>query len=283
MRSARLPGIKALVIVGCALGAPVVATDDESPAAVRREAMRALAQATGAVETGAGTRADLIPEPIYRFDDPARAFGDGTIWGFGRSGRPAAIFCVSLAKWSRDRPIWLHEFTSLADGPVKAASQHPSGPWAWNTREPGVAFQPIAGAPRPAETAARRLGQMKELTRRFKAFEQEHPERNDPADRFELRLLPQPIHRYRDPDQGVVDGALFLLSYGRNPEIALVIEARRDGESDPMWAYSLARIAGARLRVSIDDREVADLPIPDSLGPSKAYYLFQRPATGLRD
>ncbi len=119
---------------------------------------------------------------------------------------------------------------------------------------------------------------MRVTARRFKASESLDPARNDPSDRFELRLLPQPILRYRAPDAGLEDGAIFLMAYGRDPEVALLIEARHEDQGEPAWFYGMARIVAARLRVKLDDREVADFPKPVVAGWTNPYYLFDRPA-----
>ena len=44
----------------------------------------------------------------------------------------------------------------------------------------------------------------------------------------------------------------------------------------------MIRLSAARLRVSVDDREVADLPKPAIAGPKSPYFLFDRPALGLK-
>ena len=61
-----------------------------------------------------------MPEPIYRFDDPARQFSDGTIWAWGRSGRPAALLTLAKERASAGGFQWLAELTSLAPGPISA-------------------------------------------------------------------------------------------------------------------------------------------------------------------
>ena len=272
-----------LWIVALALVGPTSSGDDAPSSSARSEAMAGLAKSVILMPAASEKKAELIPDPIYRYDDPARSFSDGTIWAFGTAGRPAALLCLTLHKDSQGRPIWLHELTSLTDGPVAASSRHASGPWMWNPKERGLEFQDVPKAPAPADDEAKRLRQMKEIARRFKASESLDPDRNDPSDRFELRLMPQPVHRYSDPASGLVDGAIFLLSYGRNPEIALLIEARSEGKTNPLWSYGLARISAARLRVSLDDQEVADLPKPAVAGWKSTYYLFDRPAIGLKD
>ena len=283
MRPHRPALIAVLALIGLAPISPSAATVDESPVKLRMDAMRDLARAATVVAGKSGAKAELVPEPIYRFDDPTRGFPDGSIWAYGKPGRPAAILCLSFVRWDRNNPSWMHEFSSLTDGPIQGSSEHASGPWKWDTKDPGPVFVSIPQAPAPAETEPRRLVQMKEQARRFKAFESANQERNDPSDRFELRLLPQPIYRYHHAERGQVDGGIFLLSYGRNPEIALVIEARREGNATPIWSYALARLAGARLSVSIDDQEVADMTKPKDIGPSHPYFLIHRSTGGLKD
>ncbi len=277
--------IAATALVGVCLAARSASPQDgtRSTSADRVAAMRELAQAITLVQAPAGTKAALISEPIYRFDDPARLFSDGTIWAFGKSGRPDALLCLSLEKNDRGQVNWIHELTSLSSGPVAASSRHRSGPWAWNPKEPGIVLKPILKDQPPAGDHGQRLRQMREAARRFKASESLDPARNDPSDRFELRLLPQPVLRYQGSDAALVDGAIFLLAYGRNPEIALLIEARREHKGEPAWFYGLARIGAARFRVKLDDREVADLPKPVVAGWRDLYFLFDRPALGLVD
>jgi hypothetical protein len=36
-------------------------------------------------------RVEVVAEPVLRFNDPARAHEDGTVWVRGRAGRPIAI------------------------------------------------------------------------------------------------------------------------------------------------------------------------------------------------
>ena len=90
--------IASLDLVGLCTFASTAKTQDGPPStsAARSAAMRDLAQANTLVPAAAGTKSELISEPIYRRDDPARLFSDGTIWAFGKSGRPDALLCLSL-------------------------------------------------------------------------------------------------------------------------------------------------------------------------------------------
>jgi hypothetical protein len=113
--------------------------------------MRELAQAITLAPAPTGAKSELISEPIYRFDDPARLFSDGTIWAFGKSGGPDALLCLSLEKNNRGQLKWVHELTSLSGGPIAAVSRHRSGPWAWNRKEPGIVLEPIPSEQPPAD------------------------------------------------------------------------------------------------------------------------------------
>ena len=159
--------IAATALVGLFLTASSARTQESgsSKSAARSVAMRELAQAITLVVAPSGKKSELIPEPIYRFDDPARLFSDGTIWAFGKSGRPEALLCISLEKNDRGQLKWIHELTSLSSGPVAASSRHGSGPWAWNPADPGIVLQRIPHAQPPADHEGKRLSQTRELAR----------------------------------------------------------------------------------------------------------------------
>jgi hypothetical protein len=118
---------------------------------------------------------------------------------------------------------------------------------------------------------------MRELARRFQAYESFEPKPGERPERYELRLLPQPVARFEDPASRVVDGGLFFQVYRQNPEIALLIEARTRGNSSPAWTYGVERVSAARSLVLRDDREVADLPKINDNDLGRPYAGFIRP------
>lgn len=220
------------------------------------------------VDGGLSETIAMLDNPIYRFNDSARSFSDGTVWAWGRSGRPAALLTLSVQK-KEGVLRCLVELTSLSAFPISASVMDD---WAWTPRTAGAIARTLPEAPRPAENEARRLLQMRGMARRFRAFEFFEPVAQAQMERYELRLLPQPVHRYSDPKSGLLDGAIFVFAYGTNPEITLLIEARREGkdESEPSWMYGLARIAGAELHVELDRDEVwkqSRVPFPSRRDP----------------
>jgi hypothetical protein len=202
--------------------------------------MRAFASDVTVETASAGVHkiAGQLAEPLFRLHDPARRYSDGTIWAWGRSGRPAAL--LTLAK--DGDPVgdhrWLHELVSLSPGPISAGRK---GDWTWTPSRGGVVMQRFPKAHDPGEDEAKRLRQMRELARQFTSYELLG---NGPkAQRYELRTLPQPIHRYADREAGLLDGAIFVIAYGLNPEIILLIEARREGRSPPEWTYGFGHFS----------------------------------------
>lgn len=227
------------------------------------------------VNGGSSETIAMLDNPIYRFDDPARSFSDGTVWVWGRSGQPAALLTLSIQK-KEGVLRWVGEFTSLSASPISA-----TGPddWAWTPRTAGAIARTLPESRRPAEDEVKRLRQMRGMARRFRAFEFFDPIGQTRMERYELRLLPQPVHRYSDPKAGLLDGAIFIFTYGTNPEIALLMEARRAGkdESEPSWTYGLARIAGAELHVELDHGEVWQQPRVRRPSLSDPYGIVVRP------
>jgi hypothetical protein len=164
---------------------------------------------------------------------------------------------------------WLYSIVSLSPNPIKVEGDDG---WQWSARAPGLVMLDIAEAPPPAETESIRLRQMKDLSHRFDAYEY-----SGPHGRLQLRLLARPIHRYADASRGLVDGAIFSFAYGTNPDMLLVIEARRQGDAPPKWQYGVARLGAGKLFLNIDRKEVwseAGTGIP----ASKETYMnrFQR-------
>jgi hypothetical protein len=129
-------------------------------------------------------------------------------------------------------------------------------------------MQPFPAAPPPADKAPRRLAQMKDLLEKLSAHEVGRT-----ANRYELRLLPKPLHRYQDDESKLVDGAIFAFAYGTNPELLAVIEAHR-GEESATWQIGFARCGTAELHVSLDKKEIFQLPYATKTGPQDPYWNF---------
>jgi hypothetical protein len=61
------------------------------------------------------------------------------------------------------------------------------------------------------------------------------------------------VYRYASEEDHVVDGALFALVEVTDPEVWVLLEARRDGER-LAWHYALARMNADAIEVRLDDK-----------------------------
>jgi hypothetical protein len=80
-------------------------------------------------------------------------------------------------------------------------------------------------------------------------------------DATQLRLMPQPLYRFADKKQGILDGALFALVVSNDAEMFLLLEAAADAAKEkPKWRYSLARMSSLKHVIRLDDQEIWTIP-----------------------
>jgi hypothetical protein len=191
----------------------------------------------------------LHDEPLLRYTNPVRSsVSDGVTFLWLDGARP-----VGAATWSiRGTGNVFREFASLTDRPLECRR---NGKVVWSPQQGGLLHQPLASSAEPAETASRRLTQMRSLARGFVV------ETMRPESTVELRLLSQPIYRYEDKESGILDGAVFSLSEATDPEMLLVLEAHRpDGKKNHAWRYTLAKMTSPPVRVRLDGKEIWSVP-----------------------
>jgi hypothetical protein len=210
----------------------------------------------------------LQAEPVLRFTNTVGTAKDGAVFlWLGEADRPEAAVQIFL---HRDG-FWFQEFTSLSTEPLDA------GP-AWKPSRSGLEFQPVPGAPKPADTADQRLRQMRALTRQCN-IDVHHEQKTW----NNLRVLTKPLARYGKAGAGagagagskVIDGALFAYVLTTDPEAYLVLEVRQ-GKDGPEWQYAFAPESIYALRASWDGREVWSLPYREAWTNRNApYYVYR--------
>jgi hypothetical protein len=116
-----------------------------------------------------------------------------------------------------------------------------------------VELKLVPGAPEPAATPGLRRVQLQALAREFSGRSL-----SEEGQAWELRLLPKQLYRYESTDPDVLDGALFALvsSAGTDPEILLMLEARKSGKQPPRWYFAAARFSDMSLWLKHKDKEV---------------------------
>lgn len=218
------------------------------------------------VSASAGVKTlERIERPLVTFGDPVRQNDNGTLWGWGQSGRPR--FFVELYQTDSNRRQWIQAITLTSTDLVDVSAP---GNCRWTPRKSSIEFLPVEGAVGDSERM--RLSQMKEIAGRLAAHEFWDP-RNS---RYELRLMIQPVHRYTDPKVGVLDGATFVIAHGTNPEILVMIEAIGEESSKSRWQLGAVRLGSAEMHLHLGEKEIWRVErTPNIVGsPDEPYWLF---------
>jgi hypothetical protein len=185
--------------------------------------------------------------PLLVYTDNTRKQADATLWVWTQQNRPVGVMAVELYPTHRSGPRWLFEVVSLSDHRITAVRPPELR---WSAREPAMAWQPLDMNP-PAGTPAARLIQMREAVRQFRVRESAVVE-----GKLELRPMTTPLLRYDHAGSGVLDGAMFAFANGTNPEVLLLIEARRSPGGTPQWQYRLGQMTGGEVTVEYRDKVV---------------------------
>ena len=101
-------------------------------------------------------------------------------------------------------------------------------------------------------------------------------------ERFELRLLPNPIYRYGKDSERIIDGGVFALVHGTNPEVFLLVEAHAADDGSARWKVGFGSLAGAKCVVQLDGKEFWTCPpyIGDPADPRQGFAGFAPVAEG---
>jgi hypothetical protein len=211
---------------------------------------------------------EFYSQPLLQYTNPIREtqqHGAAFVWT--RDGRPTAVGTFWSAVSRNDPEIRriAHEFVSLTDVPITAVRQDTV---IWSTQAAGVTIKPVADAPAPADSAPRRLIQMRSLARQFTADILPNVEQAR-----ELRLLPQPLYRYPGTSEQTPDGGLFVFVMGTDPEVILQLEVRQTNDG-PKWHYALARFSNVPLRVSHNETIIWTRGKAEPYVRDQPYFLY---------
>jgi hypothetical protein len=205
----------------------------------------------------------LQPEPVLWWTNPLRKTSDGASFVWVADGRPEVAACFYRYK-ADGGEIEDHEFQSLSTSTLVGTRD---GLVVWTPPQAGVTLAPVAGAPAPTESPEGRLRQMRALAREFKAS-------LDLSDNpTELRLLTRPLYRYEPKRAELVDGALFAFVLTTDPEVLLLLEARRPRAGAPAaWQFGLARMSMVNLRAEHQGKPIWRVGwVDDVTAPNKPY------------
>ncbi len=201
-------------------------------------------------DSGRQQKLVLRPEPIYRWTNPTRVGGQvGEVYVWTYRGRPDVVGSIFSHPAENQSRCVCHELHSLSLSVLTVTRDSVNQ---WTPQAAGVELKVAEGAPEPADSASKRLAQMRTLAREFSGRS-----RGDSGESWTLRLLPQPLYRFESSDPDVIDGALFALvsDAGTDPEIILDLEARKTG-AGIRWVFGAARFSDMSLWLNHKNQEV---------------------------
>ena len=242
--------------------------------AARHKQMRRLAerlQLTGPAASTGQRPADpvLIEQPLMRFAGrDGRGMLAGLMWAWTTGGRPVAVMETYILV-EEPKKCYL-SIVSSSNVAIRATLNDRR---VWQPEGAQFEAKPIPDAGVPASHPNVRLRQMKRIARRFRAFEYF----GEDFTRTQLRLLPREVYRYADRKTSLLDGALFVLTRGTNPDVMLFVEAHGTDFSTATWKYALIRRGQAESVGLLDRKVVWKVPSIWHTNPKSPIHVFTAP------
>ncbi len=198
------------------------------------------------VDDGQAT-ATRSPDPvmIHRQNN----FSNGLIYVWTQSNkRPVAIGTVLLEDKNAEGGFReVDEFHSFHDGPLRMTDD---GIEKWNVAGAGLTWKELPEAPVPSRTQQELFEQATELSHRFTA-ELRRRGLEGPA------LLDEPLYRYSLTENGTqIVGILTAFANDNNPEVLLLLEARRNRNGKYRWHFAGANYTGMNGYLLLDGKYV---------------------------
>jgi hypothetical protein len=230
--------------------APASAQDDETKDATFQRWLAYYQDVADAYEfyvaSDSDNRLKVSPKPIMFYTHPSTTRGThGAFFVWTRRGRPEVVGSIWSEDFAGGTRTVMHEFHSLALEPLTPVQV---GRYTWAPKL-GIELKLIPGAQPPKQSASLRLAQMRSMAQEFVGY-------STPQGReMRLRTLRQPLYRYESEDPEVLDGAVFGMFLDWDPEIMLLIEARKAGDV-VQWHFGAGRFNCPPLRVTYQGSDV---------------------------
>lgn len=211
----------------------------------RHKRMRAFAEQFEVfVDSTSKRKARLVEQPIFRWSNPERDAIGGALFLWTHEGRPHATIGI----WTYDDTARTDSYEVQSMSERSFRTKNPVRPW--SPTSPGINFEELTNVSPPVKSTKLRLSQMRTLAK--KHFSARLSEGGSSS---KLRLLPTPAYRYDSYPEGVVDGAMFSFAQGTDPEVFLILEARKQ-KGGLAWHYAFASQTSARVFGSLNEKEL---------------------------
>jgi hypothetical protein len=200
---------------------------------------------------------------VLRWSYPIRNVDDAAAFVWLGAERPEAVATVMSYRDRTQNLRRAYEFVSLSPHPLAAVQ---GGRRVWHPQKPGFTWQAVPDAPMPAEAAALRRRQMHDLAAKF------HVAVESDKNRYELRLLSQPLYRYQSAKADILDGSLFALAEGTDPELILALESPVE---KPGWKFAVARLTRWAVEIRYQDKKVGQFEaLTGDVDGSDVYHIW---------
>lgn len=199
---------------------------------------------------------ELHKTPLLRFSDPTRQEIDGALWLFREGSIPVAL--LGLTYYGDE---WSYEHLSLTDRSLKVTGEES---WKWQPKEKAREWFPLDD-PVSEKPSVRKI-QMRSVLRQLSASE------TWLGETYVLRLVPSPLYLYSDEEASILEGGLFAISHGTNPEVIVQIEARSNESGKSAWIVSFARLSSAKVAVSLKEEVLWEAPQVMQWNAREDYY-----------
>ncbi len=207
----------------------------------------------------------MTSQPVFRWSHPVAKLEDAALFLWMDEGRPVALGTTILH-------AELGLFTELQSVTSQSLRAIKNKETVWEPVGKGCQFSPVPKGPKPAETAAERLTQMKAIARRFEAQLTKAPPFYSEGSTWQLRLLPKQLARYGSPKEPSFDGAIFVFCHDTDPELILLLEASGEA-NEGAWFFAFAPLTGWEAKVKCDEKVVWSQPRLQSVNDPKLPYI----------
>jgi hypothetical protein len=189
---------------------------------------------------------ELQDKPLLNWQNTERMLEQGSFFVWMDGSRPAVV--ASIFTYEYGGIVYRrHEVISMIPKELIATLD---GVTVWTPGPANVEGILMNKESEPAPVPTKRLAQMRNIARGLTG-----KLTLENSGTSELRLMPQPLVRYQSEEDGIVDGALFSLAVGTDPEILFTVEARKkDGVSQ--WYVAPFRSHYGQLELTHDGETI---------------------------
>lgn len=243
----------------CCLGSQAQEDAPEKPDEFAKQ-RRAVKRVNARID---GNELELLPGPLYTYDEALHKWNDGTSWIWGSEGRPDILLNMVTQRTTR-----YYEFISLTNAEVEVET--PTG----TNWKPETNWNPtkIEKAPKPSKKKAERLKQMLAIAKRLSGTQ------SFKGAQDKLQLVPQPIYRYFGESEESLDGAIFAFLRRHDLETVAVIEAAKQKDGTAEWVIDCMPASIAKQEVRLDDKVVwfkPEMTYPEVMEQDAPYHIVQ--------